>query len=290
MTTSDTATADTSTPVTPADPAAVAASTEGSLLSSVQAPIPSATPAQAAAATPGEHDWLPEKFRVMADGKLDEAASARKLAESYKALESHKGPLSQAPATPDDYQVGEIKGADGNPLPAEIVQEFTSDPLFKAFVKDAHEQGLSNDQLRFVVERYMKVAPELIAANQQVTRDEASRELSGLWKDENTFNANLQGALKAITGFGGEADDMPGSRARLQEKFGNDPDFLAFAAQVAAEMREDRVPSQTSIAPAVDIESLQKSEAYWNAQHPDHTRVKAQVSEFYTRKYGTKPR
>lgn len=238
-------------------------------------------------------DWMPEKFRVVgAEGKLDEAASARKLADSYKALEAHKGTLPAVPATPEDYKIEPPKGADGTPMPAEVIEAFTGDPLFKAFAKDAHAAGLTNDQLQFVVDRYLTVAPQLLAENQKLSLDEASAELSALWKDEATFKANLASSLKAVNGFGAEAADMPGSRARLTEKFGNDPDFIAFAASVAAEMKEDGDTPHVGagLSTDSDVEALQKGEAYWNKNHPDHAKVKAQVDAFYTKKFGDKRR
>ncbi len=84
---------------------------------------------------PGEADWLPEKFRVMKDDKLDEAASARKLAESYKALEQHKGPLP--PAAPEEYTIAPLTDAEGNPVEGVNVDEFTADPMYKSFAAEA---------------------------------------------------------------------------------------------------------------------------------------------------------
>ncbi len=278
---------DTTTQTTTPDPATAAATTstttvateatgetdEGSLLEPAKAPA-------------SDSDWLPEKFRVNnPEGKLDESASARKMAESYKALEAHKGPLPSAPATPDDY-VLEIEGFE-----PEVLAGFKADPLFQAFAKDAHAEGMSNKQLNMVLSRYMKVAPDLIAADAGLQLEDARAELSKVWKDEATMNHNLAGVVKAIQGFGAEADDVPGSRARLMSKYGRDPDFIAFAASVAGEMKEDGGTPTGALTPSdIDAEALQRSEAYWKPEHPDHAKVKAQVESFYTRKYGTKHR
>lgn len=232
-----------------------------------------------------ETDWLPEKFQVKnADGVLDESASARKLAESYKALEQHKGALTNAPATPDDYTIEAPKGEDGKPL--YDIGEFTSDPLFKDLASKAHELGVSNEQMQLFVNRYLELAPELIQANEQLTQQEASSELSKLWTNEQTFNSNIAKAQKAVMGFGAEADDVPGSRSRLNQKFGNDPDFLALMANIGAEMKEDKLPNEVSVSSTLDVEALMKSEAYWQKNHPDHERVKSQVQNYYQRKHG----
>lgn len=281
MTTTDTAAASTTDPAaTPTDPPATTGD-QGSLLA----------PGDPATAAATGDDWLPEKFRVNGeDGALDEAASARKLAESYKALEAHKGPLPQVPATPEDYTLEAPKDAEGKPVEGIDFEAFTADPLFKAFAKDAHAKGLTNEQLQFVTDKYLQLAPELFAADAGLSVDEAKAELGKLWPDEATMQSNLAGVVKAINAFGGEAEDVPGSKARLMEKYGRDPDFIAFAANIAGELKEDRLPNGEAIGGEQNIEALQKSKAYWDANHPDHARVKAQVSEFYTKKHGTKRR
>lgn len=282
----------------PNDPATPAAPAPG-------APDPAAAPQAPAAdpATPGEQpgqpsllnqqqgeptgdDWLPEKFRVTGeDGKVDEAASARKLAESYRALEAHKGPLPSVPATPEDYKIEAPEG-----VPPEAFEQFTGDDLFKNFVKDAHAQGMTNEQLQFVTQKYLALAPELLAADKSLSAEEAKAELAKVWTDEGAMQKNLASVVKAINGFGAEADDVPGSRARLMEKYGTDPDFIAFAASVAKDMREDQTPTGGTPSADLDVEALQASEPYWKPDHPDHARVKAKVDEHYARKFGTRAR
>lgn len=297
MTTPATNEGATATPAT-ADPAATAtpasatpadtdaASNDGQVAATLLTAQADGGEGQGAAATDPGADWLPEKFRVNGeDGALDEAASARKLAESYKALEAHKGPLPQAPATPEDYTLAAPEGAD-----AEGFAAFTGDELFKGFAKDAHALGMTNEQLQFVTERYLKLAPELMAADQSLTADAAKAELAKVWTDDKAMADNLSNVVRAINGFGAQADDVPGSRSRLMEKYGTDPDFIAFAASVAKEMGEDKLPAATSMARGEDVEALQASEAYWKPEHPDHARVKRQVSEYYARKHGTQPR
>lgn len=276
-------------PATPVPaPAPSVDSSDGSLLAGVQA-----TTTTEGDATKPFAERVPEKYRVVGeDGVFDLAASAEKIEAARASLESKLGNAAALPpATPEEYKIEAPKGEDGKPLlDEEGLKLFTSDPLFQNFQKEAHAKGITNEQLQFVVDRYLNVAPQLIATDKQITKDEASRELSVLWKDEQTFNTNLKGAMRAVTGFGAEAADVPGSRTRLMEKFGNDPDFLAFAASVAGEMKEDAHPNQAAMSSEADVEALQKSPAYWDKNHQDHARVKAQVDEFYTKKFGTKRR
>lgn len=246
----------------------------------------------ATAATTGEgDDWLPEKFRVNAeDGKLDEAASARKLAESYKALEAHKGELPQVPATPEDYKLEAPKDAEGKPIAGLDMDAFVTDPMFQAMAKDAHAKGVTNEHMQFFVEKYLDAVPKLMAAEQSLSVEDAKAELAELWPDDKTMNDNLAISLKAINGYGAEAEDVPGSKARIMAKYGRDPDFIAFAAAIGAEMKEDTTPAQMSVSSGVDVEAMMKSEAYMKPSHPDHERVKARVKAHFDRTYGTKRR
>lgn len=280
-------------PAAPTDPAAPASPPAAS--ADPGSPPAAANAGGEPAAAPGESllapaandaDWLPEKFRVNGeDGKLDEAASARKLAESYKALEAHKGPLPQVPAKPEDYKLEAPKGPDGKPVEGLDFEAFTADPLFQGFIADAHAQGMTNEQLQFVTDKYLQLAPDLFAANAAMSAQDAKAELGKLWTDEASMGKNLGAVTRAINGFGNEAEDMPGSKARLFAKYGTDPDFIAFAAKVAGEMAEDRLPS-AGLPHSSDLEMLQKSEAYWNPQHPEHKATVARVNEINARQFG----
>lgn len=266
------------------DPAAAAAG--GSLL---QPPA-----GDGGAAQPDPHDWLPEKFRVTNDaGDLDEAASARKLAESYRALEAHKGQAFKAPESPDGYKLEAPLGEDGKPIEGVDIEAFMADPMFKGIAAKAHAKGIPNEHMQFFMDEYLRTAPDLLNANKVLTVDEASKELSGVWGDKATFDTNLGKARRATTEFAkGIADDQPGSFKRLEEKFGTDPDFIAFAARVGLESNfdEDRPPAGTpGGATSADIEALMKGEAYWNEKHPDNARVKAQVAAHFAKQYGTAP-
>lgn len=282
---------DPNNPTPPADggtPPADAAS----LLNQSGTPPAGDPPADPPAA--GPHDWLPEKYRVTNEaGEIDEAASTRKLADAYRSLESKlgKGATLSAPEKPEDYKIT-APMVDGKPMEGLDVDEFMKDPMFQGIAKDAHAAGIPNEHMQFFMEKWLQNAPELLQADKQLTVDEASKELSALWTDEATFKGNLSKANRATTEFSkGIAADQPGSFDRLEKKFGNDPDFVALMARIGAESKfgEDTPPGSAAAVSDVDIESLQKSEAYWKADHPDHAKVKAKVAAFYTQKFGTAP-
>lgn len=236
--------------------------------------------------------WLPEKHRVNdAAGKLDEAASARKLAEAYKHLETKLGNAAVLPpATAEEYKLEPIVGADGKPVEGIDLEGFAADPMFKTFAAGAHAAGMNNAQLNYAVAQYLQIAPQLVAANQTLSVTEAKAELGKLWTDDTAMNAGLRSSLRAIHGFGGQAGDMPGAAARLEAKYGSDPDFIAFTAAIGREMAEDKLPSgmvAKGQPTDQDIAELQQSKAYWDATDPAHARIKQQVTEHYARKYGS---
>ena len=141
-----------------------------------------------------------------------------------------------------------------------------------------------------MVGRYLEVAPQLLAADQALSLEDAKAELATIWPDEATMTRNLGNVVKAVQAFGGEAAEVPGSRARLLERFARDPDFAAFAAAIGAETAEDPGIRNLKATSDVDVDAMMKGPAYWNPAHPDHERVKKAVQEHYTRQHGTKAR
>lgn len=281
-------TTDTTTAAADTTTATTTASTDGSLL---QTGATTTTDTTTAAATPGPNDWLPAKFHTNNEaGEFDEAASARKLAESYRSLEAHKGPVMKAPETPEGYKITAPVDKDGKPIDGFDVDAFMKDPLFTGLATKAHAKGIPNEHLEFFVHEYLDIAPQMLEANKQLTIEEASSELSKVWTDKATFDANLSKAHRATTEFAkGIAADQPGSFERLDKKFGSDPDFVALMARIGAESKfgEDTPANNATATSDVDVEALMKGPAYWDPNHADHAKVKAQVTAHFTRVHGT---
>lgn len=229
-------------------------------------------------ATPGEN-WLPEKYRVTgADGALDLAASSRKMAEGYTALEKRVGTGELPPKTPEEYSV-KLEGVDDEQL-----KDIMSDPAMGGFLKGAHAKGLTNDQVGYVLGEYLKVAPQLTEGAQQLDQQAAAEELRKEWTTDAVFSENLSLAQSAFKAFAPAAD-----QDRINE-VGNNPIVIRLLANIGKEMQEDS-PAGNPIATAVsaDIDSLMRSEAYTDEKHPDHASVTNQVKRHYERKYGNKP-
>lgn len=236
-------------------------------------------------------DWLPEKFRVnKADGTIDTEASARKLAGSYAELEKTR-PAGQVPKTPEEYRVEAPKGEDGKPIEGIAFDEFVADPMFKDFAAAAHAKGLTNDQLQFVTEHYLtKIAPGMIESMAAASANDAREALGKLWGNDQALTQNLTLANRAVRGFAADGD-VPGGLDRLMARYGNDPDFLAFAAAVGKEMQEDTAVTGAGVSGEdwdSRVSALRANPAYTDANHPDHAKVVQQVQALYEKRYGKK--
>lgn len=231
-------------------------------------------------------DWLPEKFRVLKDGTqdLDVEASARKLATSYGELEKTRG--GTLPKTADEYKVEGLKeGID--------FEEVRKDPMFQSVLKDAHAAGISNEAVNFFLGKYFnEIAPQLLESSAQLSVDEARTELAKIWKDDGAVKTGLASAMRAVRGFGAEGD-APGSFDRLMQRYGNDPDFLAFASKIGAEMSEDKPIAGDPVATQdweSQVNAIKADPAYSDAQHPQHKEKVAALTALYNRRYGANQR
>lgn len=225
-----------------------------------------------AAANPGAGDQstaFPEKYLVKnEDGTTNWEASALKQAQGYESLAKRMGAGEAPPQTPDGYQPELPQGWDADRL--------KSDPVFAGFLKGAHAKGLNNAQVSYILSEFqnrmdMMRSPEVGEA-----------ELRNVWKTEDSFQAGLVNSYRGSKAF--SEDDAHAQR--LEQKFGNDPDFIRLMARVGKELGEDKQPQQgLSSAEAQTMEDLMAHPAYLDPKHPDHKKVVAQTSRLYQRKY-----
>ncbi|ELN2738922.1 hypothetical protein [Pluralibacter gergoviae] len=221
----------------------------------------------------GEDGWLPEKYRVMgADGKVDIAGSARKLADAHTSLEKRLGSVGTPPKTADDY-TPDVKAEGFN------WDEFKADPRMQSFMKTAHAKGITNDQMSFILGEYAQRAPELANGAAELDAEAASTSLREVWKTDAEFKQNLSLAHRAFTSLAGPGDDI--------DAIGNNPMVIRMLAKVGAEMQEDApAGGDINLAEQQSIRDLMKSPAYMNPKHADHERVSAQVKAYYQKTYG----
>lgn len=237
---------------------------------------PAAAPAAAAPAAADELAWLPEKYRVKdAEGKLDIAASSKKLGEGYAAAEKRIGTGAIAPETPDAYKF----------TPPEALKDVPLDEgLTKSFREKAHKAGFTQDQFQFVMSEYFDMVPALLDGKTAATAAEAREQLQKVWATPADLAANMSSAERAVAG-------VPESmREELKTRYGTDPLFWQFAAHYGKQMQEDRPPTGTvTTAAPSDVDALMATPAYRDKKHPEHAAVSARVVEIQKKRYGEQP-
>lgn len=172
------------------------------------------------------------------------------------------------PKTPDEY---------APELPNGLTMEsLKADPLFAGFLKGAHAKGLNNGQVSYILAEFqnrleMMNSPEIGEA-----------ELRKVWPTDDAMKKGFSQSYRGTNAFAQDADHA----ARLDKKFGNDPDFIRLMARVGAELGEDK-PAAAGLTPveATTLEELKAHPAYSDPKHPDHTKVKAKVTQLYAKQF-----
>lgn len=227
-------------------------------------------------------DFIPEKYRTnKEDGSLDLEASSRKVAEAYKHLETRMGSGDAPPKTHEEYAPKiEVEGFNWD--------EFKADESTQSFLKGAHAKGLNNDQVEYVIGEYLKAAPGLIGGAAVLTQQDCTAALKAVWGDDQSIRTNVSASYRAAEAFASQGD-APGNFNALMAKYGNDPDFIAFTANIGKELKEDRAingGAQVSEADfAVKTAELRQQLQDLPAHDPKRKGIQAQLDGMYNQKY-----
>lgn len=207
---------------------------------------------------------IPEKFKVTAeDGSVDYKATVAKMNESYSYLEKKVGTGEVAPKSVDEYKL-EREDFD--------FEEFKADESNKEFLTEAHKHGITNKQLDFLLSEYDKRAVDLVSNSSQIDTDTTVQTLQSEWGQD--YEKNIFNAVKAARACGITDEQIN------NPLIGNNVAFIKMAAYFGSQMTEDK-PVSNGTPVNVDIQSLMRSEAFFNPKHPDHKSVKAQIDSYY---------
>lgn len=207
---------------------------------------------------------IPEKFKVTAeDGSVDYKATVAKMNESYSYLEKKVGTGEVAPKSVDEYKL-EREDFD--------FEEFKADESNKEFLTEAHKHGITNKQLDFLLSEYDKRAVDLVSNSSQIDTDTTVQTLQSDWGQD--YEKNIFNAVKAARACGITDEQIN------NPLIGNNVAFIKMAAYFGSQMTEDK-PVSNGTPVNVDIQSLMRSEAFFNPKHPDHKSVKAQIDSYY---------
>ena len=231
--------------------------------------------------TTNEWDHVPEKYQVFeGEGdakKFDLQSSSKKMADAHKQLETRLGDTELPPAEVSGYKIdAEKMGENFN------AEEFMADESTQGFLKRMHAKGINNAQLNDVLDyAFNEWAPQLIGANDAMTEETCSAALKEVWKSDEEFSNGTGLAFKALKAFASNDSEF----GSLMEKYGNDPDFIQFAARVGKEVNEDSGVDPDTVLGGESVESLMASAAYKDEKHPDHVAVSAKVKRYFDVKH-----
>jgi len=218
----------------------------------------------------GQAVAIPERYQVKTEGgALDVEASSLKLAEAYRTLEKRVGTGDMRPSSAAEYKIA---------VPEELKGDWdqNSDPLLSSFLKDAHEAGMTQGQIDFVLGKYFEVAQQLVGGSQQMSAEACNADLRKEWTTDEQYKAEMGKAFKAAQAFGDKDAEA------IMQRCDNDPRIIRFLARVGAELGEDRsIGYGARVSGAQSVQSVMTSEAYTNPKHPDHARVSAQVQGYF---------
>lgn len=232
---------------------------------------------------------IPEKFHAFTgegdDKAFDLGSTATKIASSYSELESRfrsgETGAKDMPDTPEGYSL------EAEPFGENFdIDSVMKDPSTKNFLKGAHAKGMGKAQVQYVMEHALKeMLPNAIRSNFETDAANCDAKLCEVFKDQRGADQAKLHAAKAMQRV---TDGNSERFEALKGKFGNDPDFIQFAADIGKEMREDSPANIEKITGGVDIEQLVNSEAHLDPKHPDHKRVTQQVAQYYQALHGDK--
>ena len=207
---------------------------------------------------------IPDKFKVTTeDGTVDYKATLAKMNESYTGLEKRVGTGDLPPKTADEYKI-EREGFS--------FDEFKADESNQAFLKAAHEKGITNSQLDFLLSEYDSRAVDLVSTSSQLDTDTTVETLQSEWGKD--FQSNLFNAVKAAKACGISEDQIN------DPLIGNNVAFIKMAAYFGSQITEDK-PISIGTPVSEDISSLMRSEAFFNPRHPDHKATKERIDQHY---------
>lgn len=247
---------------------------------------PAATPPAGSVLNTGAtNDWIPEKYRTnKEDGSLDLEASSRKVAEAYKHLETRMGSGDAPPKDAGEYSV-KLEGVEGFNW-----DEFKADESTQSFLKGAHAKGMTNAQVEYVIGEYMKAAPGLISGGAQLSNEDCTAALKGVWADDQAMQSGVRQSYRAAEAFA-SPEGKPGNFQALMAKYGNDPDFIAFTANIGKELAEDTLITNGVVNEQdfqVKTSELRKQLEELPAHDPKRAQIQQQLANLYSAKFDKK--
>lgn len=185
------------------------------------------------------------------------------------------------------------KDADGYKLnfPEAFVDKFKADemaasPKFQSWRDEMHKAGLSQKQFDQAFGSMLTLG--LSQQQGTVALDETGcvAELTKTWADPGERQQNLSAAFRAASTFG--------NIDSLMAKYGNDPDFIRFAAKVGAELSQDTSVGNTAQPVGDGVKQEHESLAKWLHSNPvtspEYEQKRTRYTQLGEKMWGTGPK
>jgi hypothetical protein len=248
------------------------------------APAAPVAPAAAAPAAPAEpsalakpvplHERIPEKFHVKKGEELDAEASMAKVLEGYQALEKRVGSGDIPPKSAEEYTV----------TPPEELKEALKDfKLSPEFLKGAHDKGITQGQLDYMLTHYFKEAPALMQGGLNSSVEATISSLDKAWGAE--YDKHLGAAAKAFEAYADPAD-----KGRFDDIMKDPSLAYRILAKIGPELGEAGAPPRNAEGSSEEsVQALLTDPVLQNPKHPEYSAKRAKVDAYYAKKYGTAP-
>jgi hypothetical protein len=234
---------------------------------------------------------ISEQYRT--NPNIEKFTEIDALAKSYinavSMIGTDKIPLPGKTAT--DEQWNEVYNKLGRPeSPDKYKLELKTDvaPVdentIKGFADNAHKLGLNNKQAQGILE-YYKQTLEASAKDMSVAMESAQASAANELRKEwgKSYDENIQKASSIAQTYLG--NDVLNTQLKDGTRLGDNPKIVKAFANIAGLLSEDKIvgTGNDNIAKARDISAEikeitnNKQGAYWNRNHPDHTKSVAHV-------------
>lgn len=222
-----------------------------------------------------KYNFIPEKYQVKDHaGSIDLEQTLEKIVGGYTNLEKRLGTGDIPPKEAKDYAVDFGEGA------LLSFDDFKAEPENQEFLSKAHELGMTDKQVQFVLGEYVQRLPELVQAGKELNVEQAQEALGQVWKTETEFNSNLRHAYNAFQKYASPED------LQSIDEIGNSPLVIKILANIGKTLQEDEGVSKPMGMQQNDVRGLMSSEAYRNPSHPDHKATHQKVARYYNDTYG----
>lgn len=242
----------------------------------IHSAAPAAAPAAAEPAAEASADAFAFADKVLVkreDGAPDWEQTARKAEQARQHLEKRLGAGEVPPKDVSGYEFTVPEDLQGFEIQAEKVDAFKSEAL---------QRGITPAQFKWMMDSYLKAAPDLMGGVVKMQASQAREALGQVWANPDELSRNLQASQRAVQA-------MPADLQEATLELGTNPAFIRAMSWIGAQLGEDRAPGLTHAAPSVDLSTLQMSEAYRNPRHPEHAKVSEQVRRAFAAKFGNEP-